>query len=112
MLARRGGPQDVNEELLLKMLRTKHESWSYEQEVRLVVKINDPPDEKGLWWYEFGPLLELKEVIAGAQCGKNDLRDLDDALKPYGNAIERSWAYMRKDAFLLVRHPFPPPWFG
>lgn len=45
-------------------------------------------------------------MIAGAQCAKNDLRDLDDALKRYGDAIERSWAYMRKDAFLLVRHPF------
>jgi hypothetical protein len=105
------GPQDVNEELQLRMLRTKHENWSYEQEVRLIVKINDPPDEKGLWWYDFGPQLELKEVIAGAQCAKNDLSDLADALKRYGDVIERSCAYMRKDAFLLVRHPFSPPWF-
>ncbi len=44
------------------MLRTKHESWSYEQEVRLIVKLNDPPDEKGLRWYDFGPQLELSLV--------------------------------------------------
>jgi hypothetical protein len=105
------GPEEVTEDLQLKMLRTKHESWSYEQEVRLIVKINDPPDEKGLWWHAFGPQLELKEVIVGAQCAKNDLNDLEDALKRYGDVIERSWAYMRKDAFLLVRHPFSPHWF-
>ncbi len=110
-LIRIRGAQDVTEDLQLKVLRTKHESWSYEQEVRLIVKIDDPPDEKGLWWYAFGHQLDLKEVIAGAQCAKNDLSDLDDALKRYGGVIERSWAYMRKDAFLLVRHPFSPPWF-
>jgi len=77
----------------------------------LIVRINDPPDEKGLWWYEFGHQPELREVISGVQCAKKDLSDLDSALKPYGDAIDRFCAYMRKDAFLLDRHRSPPPWF-
>ena len=60
--------KDINFDLVNRMLRTKHESWSYEQEVRMFVGINDPPDEKGLFWFEFGPNLELREVIIGAQC--------------------------------------------
>jgi Protein of unknown function (DUF2971) len=104
------GPDDVNFDLVTRLLRTKHESWSYEQEVRLFIGINDPPDANGLWWYDFGPKLELKEVIAGVQCVPRDLQALADILKGYGNTVKCSWAYMRKDAFLLVRHDFSPPW--
>src|SRR4029077_6317541 len=96
-------PGDVNFDLANRLLRTKHESWSYEQEVRMFVGINDPPDAKGLWWYDFGAKLELKEVIGGAQCAQNDLKTLADILKGYGGTVKCSWSYMRKDAFLLVR---------
>lgn len=61
-------PEDVNFDLANRLLRTKHESWSYEQEVRVFVQLNDPPDAMGLRWIDFGPNLELKEVIIGAQC--------------------------------------------
>lgn len=105
------GPDDVSLDLITRLLTTKHESWSYEQEVRLFVRLNDPPDAKGLWWYEFGAALELKEVIAGSQCSPEDLKTLADILKGYGDTVKYSWAYMRKDAFLLVRHKFSPPWF-
>jgi hypothetical protein len=60
-------PEDVNFDLANRLLRTKHESWSYEQEVRMFVGLNDPPDAKGLNWVKFGPQLVLKEVIIGAQ---------------------------------------------
>ncbi|MBB5317629.1 DUF2971 domain-containing protein [Tunturibacter empetritectus] len=48
-------PEDLNFDLANRLLRTKHESWSYEQEVRMFVDLNDPPDAKGLKWIEFGP---------------------------------------------------------
>jgi hypothetical protein len=104
-------PEDVNYDLVNKLLRIKHESWSHEQEVRLFVKLNDPPDEKGLTWFDFGPDLALKEVIVGAQCDPKDVKAVAGVLKDYGGTVECSWAYMRKDAFLLVRKDFPPPWF-
>jgi hypothetical protein len=56
------------------------------------------------------PRTKAKEAIAGAQGALNDLTPLEIALKDYPVA-ERSWAYMKKDAFLLVKHDFPPPWF-
>jgi hypothetical protein len=105
------GPADINYDLVNRLLRTKHESWSYEQESRLFVQINDPPDEKGLHWYHFGPHLQLKEVIVGLQCEPADVKAAAEALQKYPD-ISCSWAYMRKDAFLLVRHDFPPPWFS
>jgi hypothetical protein len=66
----------------------------------------------GLRWFDFGTNLELKEVVVGAQCGPKDIEAVKDVLKGYGGAVECSWAYMRKDAFLLVRHDFMPPWFS
>lgn len=104
-------PEDVNYDLADRLLRTKHESWSYEQEVRIFVSFNDPPDAKGLRWCDFGPNLELKEVIAGVQCAPENLKALAEILKNYGSTVECSWAYMRADAFLLVRSNSPPPWF-
>jgi Protein of unknown function (DUF2971) len=57
--------EDINLAFVDRLLRTKHESWSYEQEVRIFVRLNDPPDAQGLRWIDFGPNLELREVIIG-----------------------------------------------
>jgi len=101
-------PEDVNFDLANRLLRTKHESWSYEQEVRMFVNLNDPPDAEGLNWIEFGPLLVLKEVIIGAKCLPTVSRKVEEAVKPYGNAVKCWWAGMRSDAFLLVKQAHPP----
>jgi hypothetical protein len=103
-------PNDVNLDLANRLLRTKHESWSYEQEVRMFVDLNDPPDAARLNWIDFGPLLVLKEVIIGAQCHPSESRKVEEALKPYGDAAECWWAGMRPDAFLLVKQDHPPHW--
>jgi hypothetical protein len=100
----------VNLDIANRLPRTKHESWSYEQEVRMFLDLNDPPDAKGLNWVEFGPLLVLKEVIIGAQCDPAMSKNVEEAVKPYGDAIECWWAGMRPDAFLLVKQDHPPHW--
>ena len=90
--------------------RTKHESWSYEQEVRMYLDLNDPPDAAGLHWIEFGSLLVLKEVIIGAQCDPTMSKKVEEAVKPYGDAVKCWWAGMRRDAFLLIKEDHPPYW--
>jgi hypothetical protein len=104
------GPEDLNFDLANRLLRTKHESWSYEQEVRMFVNLNDPPDEKGLNWIELGPLLVLREVIIGAQCHPTVSKKVEEAVTPYGDAVKCCWAGMRADAFLLVKQNRPPHW--
>ncbi|WP_198137594.1 DUF2971 domain-containing protein [Terriglobus sp. TAA 43] len=102
--------KDVNLNLANRLIRTKHECWSYEQEVRLFVDLHDPPDEKGLHWMEFGSSFVLKEVIVGAQCHPDDSKKVQEATKPYGDAVEFWWAGMRPDAFLIVKQNQPPWW--
>ena len=103
-------PEDVNLDLANRLLRTKHESWSYEQEVRMLVNLNDPPDSQGLSWFEFGRLLVLREVIIGAQCHPAVSRRIQQTTNPFGDAVQCWWAAMRSDAFLLIKQAHPPYW--
>jgi hypothetical protein len=96
-----------------RLRRTKHESWSYEQEVRMFAGLNDPPEvvgERKLYWIDFGPDLVLKEVIIGAQCSPTDSKKVEEAVKPFGDAVKCWWAGMRPDAFLLVKQAHSPHW--
>ena len=102
--------EDVNLDLASRLHRTKHESWSYEQEVRMFVGLSDSPDAKGLHWIGFGPNLVLREIIVGAQCPPNVSTQVEEAAASHGDSVERSWAGMRPDAFLLVKQKRPPWW--
>jgi DUF2971 family protein len=95
--------KNVPLDLAKRLLSTKRESWSYEQEVRMFVGITDRPDEMGLFWFQFGPDLQLREVIIGAQCRAEHAAEVCEVLKGYPDQIDCTWAYMRSDAFLLVR---------
>jgi hypothetical protein len=102
-------PKDVNIDLIVRLCHTKYEGWSYEQEVRMLVALNDPPDEN-IHWFEFGSQLILKEIIIGAQCEPKKSKELEEATKPYGNVVKCWWAGMCPDAFRLVRLEHPPDW--
>ncbi len=101
---------NIDYQMMDRLLRTKHECWSYEQEVRVFVGLNDPPDAKGLRWAKFGPVLDLKEVIIGAQADPKISTRVVEALKPYGGNVQCYWAGMRHDAFLLVKQNHQPDW--
>jgi Protein of unknown function (DUF2971) len=107
---RRDHREDLNEDFANRLLRTKHESWSYEQEVRMFVALNDSPDANGLRWIEFDARLALREVIIGSVCHPEVGKMVHDAAKPYGNEVKCSWAGMRRDAFLLVKQDGPLWW--
>jgi hypothetical protein len=102
--------EDLNLDFADRLLRTKHESWSYEQEVRMFVGLNDPPDANGLRWIDFGPAITLREVIVGSQCDPKISKMVEEAVEPYGDAVKCWWAGMRPDAFLLVKQDRPPWW--
>jgi len=98
--------EDVNFDFAQRFLRTKHDMWAYEQELRLFVALNDPPDERRLNWFQFGPDLELKEIIVGAR--PTPETSLQNAYEPYADRVDLWWAYLKKDAFSLSRMKRPP----
>jgi hypothetical protein len=102
--------EDLNLDFVDRVLRTKHESWSYEQEVRMFVGLNDPPDTNGLRWIDFGPPITLREVIIGSQCDPKVSEMVEEAAKLYSEDVKCWWAGMRPDAFLLVKEGCSPWW--
>lgn len=58
----------LNEELLLRIMRTKYVDWSYEREVRVPVDLNEIDKTTGLYFYNFSGAMRLAEIIAGALC--------------------------------------------
>lgn len=101
------GPDEINEAFFFRLLRTKHESWSYEQESRMFVSRPDPPDTQGLHFIDFAPRLTLSEVIFGSQCETKHFEPAVELLKDYPDA-KAFWAHMHKDSFLLGRLLAPP----
>ena len=55
-------------DIMSRLLRTKFAGWKYEQEVRVNVKLDHSTSESGLYFYDFGPALPLREVILGVLC--------------------------------------------
>ena len=55
---------------MLNALHTKYIHWEYEQEVRLMLHLNEPPAvaEGSLYFLPFGEGADLREVIIGARC--------------------------------------------
>lgn len=47
---------------------TKFEHWQYEDEVRRVVRLNEAVRQDGLYFWPFGPDLDLMEIVAGPRC--------------------------------------------
>ena len=76
-----------SEEFIIESITTKFKSWEYEQEVRMMVKLETecnrvwiPKEEKDVFFFTFCDELILKEVILGPCCDKNivDIRDIVD----------------------------------
>ena len=51
---------------MLRILTTKFRHWAYEQEHRLFVRLSDKDPENGLYFFDFGDMLQLRAVIVGA----------------------------------------------
>lgn len=50
------------------LMTSKYEGWSYEEEVRMYVRLNETEPESGLYFYQFGEDLVLRELILGPRC--------------------------------------------
>lgn len=51
-----------------RFMTTKYQAWSYEKERRLYVKLDERDPKSGMYFYNFGPNLKLREFILGHRC--------------------------------------------
>jgi hypothetical protein len=62
-LSKPGGDEAIG----LRLMTTKYEGWDYEDEVRLFVGLSESDLETGMYFYDFGKDVVLKEIILGAR---------------------------------------------
>lgn len=72
----------VDEDVIKQVVTTKFKDWEYEREWRYIDKLTNRDEETGLYYVDFSPDFELREIIAGARCE----RSLEDIRKQvFGN---------------------------
>lgn len=59
----------LNQEMIQRFLSTKYAHWKYEKECRIFTALAEAEkdESKGLYFQEFSKVLQLKEVIVGAE---------------------------------------------
>jgi hypothetical protein len=62
----------LSEETMQCLLFTKYAGWNYEQEWRCWVRLTDIDPNSGHYFFNFGPPLELREVIVGPMCEETE----------------------------------------
>lgn len=60
-----------SEEIKRKVVTTKFSDWSYEREWRYVKDLEYIDSNTGLYYEDFSPDFELREIIAGARCSRS-----------------------------------------
>jgi hypothetical protein len=89
------------EEHMLRLLGTKHEAWSYEDEIRLFISL-DIKDE-GHYFQYFNEHLALKEVIAGVRTDNSALAELRLLTGMIGNDIDVFKSDLSNTNFEVIR---------
>lgn len=58
----------VDEDLIKQVVTTKFKDWAYEREWRYIERLKNKDPVTGLYYIEFSPDFELREIIVGARC--------------------------------------------
>ena len=101
-------PEDVTQDFMKNILRTKFSHWRYEREYRSFVGLKE--EENGHYFLEFSSSeLVLKEVIVG--CESDVTRDdVDDALSGHTPHVEAFKARAAFRSFNVVRNKNDAMW--
>lgn len=62
------GNPNLTHKVMERLLRTKFYDWKYEDELRAFVQLDHATAESGLYFFDFGEHLKLREVVLGARC--------------------------------------------
>lgn len=97
------GPENLmTEEQLGLLLTTKFKDWEYEREWRLFAKLNERDAENELYYLNFAPHIQLREVILGARC-KETVKDFAALVPPPKQPVEVFKLRGAFDSFAMVR---------
>ena len=98
-------PEAEFKEIVKKWLWTKYKGWSYEEEVRQYVnleeEVRDPAT--GFYFHLFDDVVKLREVITGPLCHDENVTKIEEAVEGFGEAIELIRGRLALGSFEVVR---------
>jgi hypothetical protein len=101
-------PEQLDQNFMWELLRTKSVDWKYEKEWRVFTQmkegISDKCTGRVLYFADFGAELILREVILGA-ANKSDATDVPDAIKGYPETVDVQRMHLTCDTFKLECRP-------
>lgn len=99
---------EINEELMLKFLTTKFEYWSYEEEYRSFLELENK-DKDGNYYADFSKDLQLREIIIGAHSSITR-KEISNALSDFKEDLEIFKARAGFKRFEVVRNQNEKLW--
>lgn len=86
-----------------KLLTTKYKHWRYEQEVRMIIRLEHAVSDKGLYFLPFCDALKFCEVIIGA---RNDMMPerVCSKVSPEDTGVKVTKSRMAFRSFRIVRN--------
>ncbi len=69
------------------LLKSKHENWQYEEEVRLVRELSNCVKEGSLYFADWNHVTPLKEVVLGDRYQSKNLTDVQSVLEESGVVV-------------------------
>lgn len=94
-------PPELDEPFVKRLLFTKFAHWSYEDEYRAYVSLDQP--ENGLYYADFSNALTLRQVIVGPESSVTRLQ-IEDALGNLKSSVEVFKARAAFKSFRIVRN--------
>jgi hypothetical protein len=92
-----------DEEFIEAMCYTKAAEWSYEHEYRTMAKLEEQDPKTGLFYVDFGPDLQLREVILGHR-NTTPVGQIAKTVGRYSHAVTVSKARAAFNEFAIVRN--------
>jgi len=89
-------------EVMERLLRTKFYDWKYEDELRAFVQLDHATAEAGMYFFDFGEHLILREVILGARCSL-PIERVRRIVSDYEISVEVSKARIAFSSFRVVK---------
>lgn len=94
-------PNRLDYNNMMNILTTKYTHWSYEQEIRLHIKLDHETEQNGLFFFDFNHDIELKEVILGYSC-EAELEAVHDLVKNKYPNVSIKRAALSFDKFEII----------
>jgi len=90
------------QEAIMRKLLLKFRGWEYEDEIRLLARLDGKPGEHS--YFHFGNNLALREVIVGVRSSVSKTENAEQ-LRSYSTAIRIRKARLSRDTFQVVEDP-------